>query len=59
MATKSLFNSGKLTSSTIDEQYNDQFWSKGAVKEAAKKKTFTQLGDRLTQPALIVRAVTE
>ena len=50
MSTKSLFNSGKLTSSTIDEQYNDEFWSKGAIKEAAKKRTFTQLGDRLTQP---------
>jgi N4-gp56 family major capsid protein len=50
MSTKSLFNQGKLTSSTIDEQYNDQFWSKGAIKEAAKRRTFTQLGDRLTQP---------
>ena len=51
MATNtSLFNSGKLTSTGIDEQYNDKFWSKGAIREAAKKRTFTQLGDRLTQP---------
>ena len=50
MSTKSLFNQGKLTSSTIDEQYNDEFWSKGAIKEAMKKRVFTQLGDRLTQP---------
>lgn len=50
MATKSLFNTGKLTSTGIDEQYNDKFWSKGAIREAAKKRVFTQLGDRLTQP---------
>ena len=51
MATNtSKFNSGKFTSTGIDEQYNDHFWSKGAVKEAAKKRVFTQLGDRLTQP---------
>ena len=51
MATNtSKFNSGKLTSTGIDEQYNDHFWSKGAIVEAAKKRVFTQLGDRLTQP---------
>ena len=50
MSTKSLFNSGKLTSTGIDQQYHDKFWSKGAIREAAKKRTFTQLGDRLTQP---------
>jgi N4-gp56 family major capsid protein len=50
MATKSLFNQGKLTSTDIDRQYNDKFWSKGAIREAAKKRVFTQLGDRLTQP---------
>jgi len=50
MSTKSLFNEGKLTSTGIDEQYNDKFWSKGAVREAMKKRVFTQLGDRLTQP---------
>lgn len=50
MSTKSLFNDGKFTSTGIDEQYHDKFWSKGAIREAAKKRTFTQLGDRLTQP---------
>lgn len=50
MSTKSLFNQGKLTTTGIDEQYNDKFWSKGAIREAAKKRVFTQLGDRLTQP---------
>ena len=50
MATKELFNSGKFTSTGIDQQYHDKFWSKGAIREAAKKRTFSQLGDRLTQP---------
>lgn len=50
MSTKTLFNSGGLTTSDIDEQYNDKFWSKGAIMEAMRKRTFTQLGDRLTQP---------
>jgi len=46
----SKFNDGKLTSTDITEQINDQFWSKGAIKEAMRKRTFTQLGDKLTQP---------
>lgn len=50
MSTKSLFNSGKFTSTGIDEQYNDKFWSKGAIRESQRVRTFTQLGDRLTQP---------
>ena len=50
MALKSKFNAGKFTSTGIDEQYNDLFWSKGAIREAMRKKTFSQLGDRLTQP---------
>ena len=50
MSTKSLFNDGKFNSTVIDQQYHDKFWSKGAIREAAKKRTFTQLGDRLTQP---------
>jgi len=51
MATNtSKFNQGKFTSTGIDEQYNDKFWSKGAIKEAARKRPFSQLGDRLTQP---------
>ena len=50
MATKSLFVDGGFTSTDIDEQYHDQFWSKGAIREAMRKRTFTQLGDKLTQP---------
>ena len=36
--------------STIGRQINDKFWSRAAVIEAKKIKTFSQLGDRLTQP---------
>jgi len=51
MATaKDLFNGGKFNSTGIDQQYNDLFWSKGAKREAMRKRTFTQLGDRYTQP---------
>ena len=38
------------TNSSIGRQINDKFWSKAAVMEAKKKKTFSQLGDKLTQP---------
>ena len=48
--TKALFNQGKFASTDIDQQYNDKFWSKGAIREAMRKRIFTQLGDRLTQP---------
>jgi len=48
------FNSGGYasdpTNSTIGVQFNDKFWSKAAVTEAKKVKTFSQLGDKLTQP---------
>ena len=47
---KSLFNTGKFTTTGIDEQYHDKFWSKGAIRESQRTRTFTQLGDRLTQP---------
>ena len=50
MALKSKFNQGKFSSTGIDEQYNDLFWSKGAIREAMRKRTFSQMGDRLTQP---------
>ena len=36
--------------STIGGQINDKFWSRAAVIEAKKIKTFSQLGDKLTQP---------
>ena len=50
MSIKSKFNSGKLTTTDLDKQFNDHFWSKAAIRESAKKRVFTQLGDRLTQP---------
>jgi hypothetical protein len=36
--------------STIGRQINDKFWSRAAVTEAKKVKTFSQLGDKETQP---------
>ena len=50
MSVKELFNDGKFTSTGIDQQYHDKFWSKGAIRESQRTRTFTQLGDRLTQP---------
>ena len=44
------FNTGVLTSTDLEKQFNDKFWSKGAIREAMRKRTFTQLGDHLTQP---------
>ena len=48
------FNEGGFVvdanNSTIGVQFNDKHWSRAAVLEAKKKKTFSQLGDRLTQP---------
>jgi N4-gp56 family major capsid protein len=49
-----VFNKGGYTvsptNSTIGVQINDKFWSRAAVTEAKKSKTFSQLGDKLTQP---------
>lgn len=36
--------------SSIGVQLNDEFWSKVSIKEARRKRVFTQLGDKLTQP---------
>ena len=46
------FNTGGYTSPTSDlgVQFNDKHWSRAAVIEAKKVKTFSQLGDKLTQP---------
>ena len=48
------FNKGGYPSapdnSSIGRQINDKFWSRVAVTEAKKIKTFSQLGDKLTQP---------
>ena len=46
----SQFNSGVLTTTDLTEQFNDKFWTKGAIRESMRKRTFTQMGDRLTQP---------
>jgi N4-gp56 family major capsid protein len=46
------FNQGGYNpaTSTIGVQFNDKHWSRAAVIEAKKKKVFSQLGDRETQP---------
>ncbi len=36
--------------STIGVQINDKYWSRAAVIEAKRKKVFSQMGDKLTQP---------
>ena len=49
-----MFNKGGYATSpdnsTMGRQINDKFWSRAAVIEAKKVKTFSQLGDKLTQP---------
>jgi len=50
MGIKTKFNTGGTTTTDLTEQFNDHFWSKGAKREAMRKRTFTQLGDRLSQP---------
>ena len=47
---KSKFNQGGLTSTDLEKQFNDKFWSKGAIRESQRKRTFTQMGNRFTQP---------
>ena len=46
------FNKGGYNpaTSSLGAQINDKFWSKVAVKEARKKRVFSQLGDKLVQP---------
>ena len=48
------FNQGGYTqgpnNSTIGRQINDKHYSRAAVIEAKRVKTFSQLGDKLTQP---------
>ena len=46
------FNNGGYNpaTSSLGAQINDKFWSKVAVKEARKKRVFSQLGDKLVQP---------
>ncbi|MCK5848975.1 MAG: N4-gp56 family major capsid protein [Caldisericia bacterium] len=49
-----LFNEGGYpvaqTNSSIGQQINDKHYSKAAVIEAKRVKTFSQMGDKLTQP---------
>ena len=45
-----IFGTGGASGSTIGKQFNDKSWSRVAIMEAKKKKTFSQLGDKLTQP---------
>ena len=46
------FNKGGFdpATSSIGAQINDKFWSKVAIREARKKRVFSQLGDKLVQP---------
>lgn len=44
------FGEGGATGSTIGKQFNDKYWSRRAIIEAKKKKVFSQMGDKLTQP---------
>lgn len=46
------FNKGGYNpeTSSIGVQFNDKHYSRIAVMESAKKKVFSQMGDRLTQP---------
>ena len=46
------FNEGGYNPATSDigVQFNDKHWSRAAVIEAKKAKTFSQMGDKLTQP---------
>ena len=48
------FNEGgfevSANNSTLVVQFNDKHWSRAAIIEAKKVKTFSQLGDKLTQP---------
>ena len=45
-----IFGTGGASGSTIGKQFNDKSWSRVAIMEAKKKKTFSQMGDKLTQP---------
>ena len=49
-----IFNEGgyveAVTNSSIGRQINDKYWSRAAVIEAKRVKTFSQMGDKLTQP---------
>lgn len=50
MSLTSKFNSGKLTSTDIDREFNDEFVSKVIVEMAPRKKFFTNRGSMEDQP---------
>ncbi len=45
-----IFGTGGASGSSLGKQFNDKSWSRVAIIEAKKKKTFSQMGDKLTQP---------
>ena len=45
-----IFGTGGAAGSSLGKQFNDKYWSRAAVIEAKKAKTFSQMGDKLTQP---------
>ncbi len=50
MSLTSKFNQGKLTSTDIDREFNDEFVSKIMVEMAPRKKFFTNRGSHEDQP---------
>ena len=50
MGLMSKFNSGGLTSTDIDREFNDEFVSKIVVEQAPRKRTFTGLGNQENIP---------
>lgn len=49
-----IFNEGgyasAATNSSMGQQINDKYWSRAAVIEAKRMKTFSQMGEKVTQP---------
>ncbi len=44
------FGTGGASGSSLGKQFNDKYWSRAAIIEAKKKKTFSQMGEKYTQP---------
>ena len=44
------YNAGGVTSSSIARQFRNEFVTKAVIQEAKKKRIFSQLSDKLTQP---------
>ena len=43
-------NNAQVASQADSYQIHDKHWSRRSVIEAKKKKVFSQMGDKLTQP---------